>query len=61
MPLHAGLRASILGGASLARYCCAATMASSLGMAFGPCAGGWVFDTFNGQAWFWPSRQRHGP
>jgi MFS family permease len=25
----------------------AATMVSSLGMAFGPLAGGWVFDTFD--------------
>ncbi len=29
----------------------AATMLSSLGMAFGPLIGGWVFDTFDGYAW----------
>ena len=29
----------------------AATMVSSLGMAFGPLAGGWIFDTFGSYAW----------
>src|SRR5262249_54298709 len=29
----------------------AATMLSSIGMAFGPLAGGWVFDTFGAYAW----------
>ena len=28
-------------------------MASSLGMAFGPLAGGWVFDTFGDYAWLY--------
>jgi MFS family permease len=31
----------------------AAIMASSLGMAFGPLAGGWVFDTFGNDAWLY--------
>ena len=29
----------------------AATMLSSLGMAIGPLAGGWIFDTYGGYAW----------
>ncbi len=31
----------------------AATMTSSIGMAFGPLAGGWVFDTFNNYSWLY--------
>ena len=31
----------------------AATMVSSLGMAFGPLAGGWVFDTFDAYSWLY--------
>jgi hypothetical protein len=29
----------------------AATMLSAIGMAFGPLAGGWAFDTFQGYTW----------
>jgi MFS family permease len=29
----------------------AMTLASSFGMAFGPAAGGWIFDTFHSYAW----------
>ena len=29
----------------------AATMLSSLGMAFGPLASGWIFDTFDAYSW----------
>jgi MFS family permease len=28
-------------------------MASSIGMALGPLAGGWVFDTFNSYSWLY--------
>jgi MFS family permease len=28
-------------------------MLSSLGMAIGPLAGGWIFDTFNGYCWLY--------
>ena len=31
----------------------AATMVSSLGMAFGPAAGGWVFDNFGSYGWLY--------
>jgi MFS family permease len=31
----------------------AATMLSSLGMAIGPVAGGWVFDTYGNYAWLY--------
>ena len=31
----------------------AATMLSSLGMAIGPLAGGWVFDTYGTYAWLY--------
>jgi MFS family permease len=31
----------------------AAVMASSLGMSFGPVAGGWLFDTFGNYAWMY--------
>jgi len=31
----------------------AATMLSCIGMAFGPLAGGWVFDTFKGYGWLY--------
>jgi MFS family permease len=31
----------------------AATMVSSLGMAAGPLAGGWVFDTFGAYTWLY--------
>jgi MFS family permease len=31
----------------------AATMTSSIGMAFGPLAGGWIFDTFNSYRWLY--------
>src|SRR5260370_37868950 len=30
-----------------------ATMTSSIGMAFGPLAGGWIFDTFNRYSWLY--------
>jgi len=29
----------------------AATLLSSIGMAFGPLAGGWIFDTFDAYNW----------
>lgn len=31
----------------------AAAMISSLGMAFGPMAGGWLYDTFNAYTWLY--------
>jgi MFS family permease len=29
----------------------AATMASAIGMAFGPVVGGWIFDSFDAYSW----------
>jgi MFS family permease len=33
----------------------AATMTSSIGMAFGPFAGGWIFDRFGDYSWLYIS------
>jgi MFS family permease len=51
MPLYAVLAREYFGQAIMGTVFGAATMLSSIGMAFGPLAGGWVFDTFQGYAW----------
>jgi MFS family permease len=51
MPLYAVLAREYFGQAIMGTVFGAATMLSSLGMAFGPLVGGWVFDTFDGYAW----------
>jgi MFS family permease len=51
MPLYAVLARDYFGQAILGTVFGAATMLSSMGMAFGPLVGGWVFDTFNDYAW----------
>ncbi|MCT7374817.1 MFS transporter [Chelativorans salis] len=51
MPLYAVLAREYFGQAVMGTVFGAATMLSSLGMALGPLAGGWVFDTFGGYAW----------
>lgn len=51
MPLYAVLARDYFGQAIMGTVFGAATMLSSIGMAFGPLAGGWVFDTFGGYAW----------
>ncbi|WEX07311.1 MFS transporter [Chelativorans sp. AA-79] len=51
MPLYAVLAREYFGQRILGTVFGAATMLSSLGMAFGPLAGGWVFDTFQSYAW----------
>jgi MFS family permease len=51
MPLYAVLAREYFGQRILGTVLGAATMLSSLGMAFGPLAGGWVFDTLNSYAW----------
>ena len=48
MPLYAVLAREYFGQRIMGTVFGAVTMASSIGMAFGPWAGGWVFDTFNG-------------
>ncbi|WP_163268769.1 MFS transporter [Chelativorans alearense] len=51
MPLYAVLARDYFGQAVMGTVFGAATMLSSLGMALGPLAGGWVFDAFGGYAW----------
>ena len=46
MPLYAVLAREYFGQRVMGTVFGAATMASSIGMAIGPLAGGWVFDTF---------------
>ncbi|HEX2116634.1 MAG TPA: MFS transporter, partial [Alphaproteobacteria bacterium] len=53
MPLYAVLAREYFGQAVMGTVFGAATMLSSLGMAFGPLAGGWVFDSFNDYAWLY--------
>ena len=47
MPLYAVLAREYFGQHIMGTVFGAATMLSSIGMAFGPLAGGWVFDTFD--------------
>jgi MFS family permease len=51
MPLYAVLAREYFGQHIMGTVFGAATMLSSLGMAFGPLIGGWVFDSFDGYAW----------
>lgn len=51
MPLYAVLARDYFSQRILGTVLGAATMLSSLGMAFGPLAGGWVFDNFGNYAW----------
>jgi MFS family permease len=51
MPLYAVLAREYFGPRILGTVFGAATMLSSIGMAFGPLAGGWVFDTFANYSW----------
>jgi MFS family permease len=53
MPLYAVLAREYFGPRIMGAVFGAATMASSLGMALGPLAGGWVFDTFASYAWLY--------
>ena len=51
MPLYAVLVREYFGQHLMGTVFGAATMLSSIGMAFGPLAGGWVFDTFDAYSW----------
>jgi len=51
MPLYAVLAREYFGQHVMGTVFGAATMTSSIGMAFGPVAGGWVFDTFDAYSW----------
>src|SRR5204862_1003123 len=53
MPLYAVLARESFGQRVMGTVFGAATMTSSLGMAFGPLAGGWIFDTFNSYSWLY--------
>jgi len=53
MPLYASLARDYFGQQIMGTVFGAATMLSSLGMAIGPVAGGWVFDTFHNYAWLY--------
>lgn len=51
MPLYAVLAQDYFGARILGTVLGAASMLSSIGMAFGPLAGGWAFDAFNNYNW----------
>jgi MFS family permease len=53
MPLYAVLAREYFGARIMGTVFGAATMVSSIGMAFGPWAGGWLFDTFNSYSWLY--------
>jgi len=53
MPLYAVLAREYFDPRILGTVLGAATLASSLGMAFGPVAGGWAFDTFGAYLWMY--------
>jgi MFS family permease len=51
MPLYAVLARDYFGQSVMGSVFGAAAMLSSLGMAIGPLAGGWIFDAFGGYTW----------
>jgi MFS family permease len=51
MPLYAVLAREYFGQQIMGTVFGAATMLSSIGMAFGPLIGGWIFDTFDAYSW----------
>ncbi len=51
MPLYAVLAREYFGQKIIGTVFGAATMLSSLGMAFGPLIGGWIFDSFANYSW----------
>jgi MFS family permease len=51
MPLYASLARDYFSQKIMGTVFGAATMLSSIGMATGPLAGGWVFDRFGGYSW----------
>jgi MFS family permease len=53
MPLYAVLAREYFGQRIMGTVFGAATMVSSLGMAFGPWAGGMIFDMFNSYGWLY--------
>jgi MFS family permease len=53
MPLYAALARDAFGPRILGTVLGAATMVSSLGMALGPLAGGWLYDRYGSYAWMY--------
>ena len=53
MPLYAVLARAYFPSRIMGTVLGAMTLASSFGMALGPAAGGWIFDTFHGYAWLY--------
>jgi MFS family permease len=53
MPLYATLVREYFGIKIMGTVFGAVSAAASFGMALGPLAGGWVFDTFNGYGWLY--------
>ena len=53
MPLYASIAREYFGQHIMGTVFGAATMLSSLGMALGPVAGGWLFDTYHNYAWLY--------
>jgi len=53
MPLYAVLARGYFSPSIMGGVLGAATMASSLGMSFGPLAGGWAFDSFGNYTWLY--------
>jgi len=53
MPLYAVLAREYFGQRIMGTVFGAATMTSSIGMALGPVAGGWIFDAFNEYRWLY--------
>lgn len=53
MPLYAVLAREYFDPRIMGAVLGAATLASSLGMAFGPLAGGWIFDATNSYVWLY--------
>lgn len=53
MPLYAVLAREYFGPRIMGAVFGAAAMLSSLGMAIGPLAGGWIFDAFNAYRWLY--------
>jgi len=51
MPLYAVLAREYFGQHIMGTVFGAATMLSCIGMAFGPLAGGWIFDAFDAYSW----------
>ncbi len=53
MPLYAVLARDYFGPTVMGTVLGAATMTSSIGMAFGPVGGGWLYDTFGTYHWLY--------